>query len=826
MSAKIFFYHVNDTICDKMSNFLENIKVLYFFTFAIILYYICNYFSFFSIILNFFIKHYFMTLLSIYLIFFVTSFFISLKSTNFFRNSLISFFIFKDIDSAKTIHYISLYFILIYFTHFINAAIIKCFSNPRTTKDLYLDRENFCYFLLCIFLYYSIDISIIILLYLFSTEYKGYFEKFINPNIILNILFFYIFYLGGNYYEKISKRKKPKFANIIKRIIFTIFIDITASVYFLKLFSFIEQKEIMKKDYLFLLFILAIFVLGFVIELIFNKLTIYELIRKNFNIWLYTIALIFYFPFIREKDSIFIIIICLIIIRTALIFNRKLSENSIYNYFSDCSIFAMLIYKLIEHLEKIELIVAVVTVALYAIIIIIEFLIAKVNAIKYCAAKICNLLFICLICKCSNARREARKIEITSEMDIVNSSNNNYSFSENKEEQNKNNEIKNLYHLSNNNNRTISMVDIAIIANCFDLIKSKIKCDENCCIVRLQKNLDECLEELDKSKKNAYNYPTPTIPFSSKKIYDLNQILEISQKLTVKYDLQKIETTLEKNYNDSLIDDKIYSIKWNNEICKKYKSKFRLFSLGSLGEDKPYNNTVTIFVSGFLTEDENSFARQFYNYEFSNNKKSDYYFYLWPSCGQPDTDRNICEQILQTIICLNGIWCKFEEAYKNAIIAGEILAKIIGTKNFFGDAKINLVGHSLGCRVICECLEYFSDNYKEINDVINDVILLAGATTMNDKKFNEKVKKFVKGRFIHCYNKNDFAFFISQPFSESPIGIRKIDPFCITKGGHRWHSKKDEIIESYETDLGHTDYCPNLERILYKIPRFPKISFI
>ena len=91
---------------------------------------------------------------------------------------------------------------------------------------------------------------------------------------------------------------------------------------------------------------------------------------------------------------------------------------------------------------------------------------------------------------------------------------------------------------------------------------------------------------------------------------------------------------------------------------------------------------------------------------------------------------------MKRIICLNGIGCKFEKAYKNAIIAGEILAKIIGSKKFFGDAKINLVGHSLGCRVICECLEYFSDNYKEINDVINDVILLAGATTMNDKKFN------------------------------------------------------------------------------------------
>lgn len=173
-------------------------------------------------------------------------------------------------------------------------------------KDLFIDRRNICYFLICVCLYFFIDIVIIQLLYYFSTEFKNYFDRYIESNVILNILFFCIFYLGRNYYEKFSKRKKPKFTNILKRIIFIVFLDITASIYFLKLFSFIEQKEIMKKDYLFLLYLLMIFLLGFFTELILNKLNIYESIRKNFNVWLYILIILFYFPFIKNRDYIFL----------------------------------------------------------------------------------------------------------------------------------------------------------------------------------------------------------------------------------------------------------------------------------------------------------------------------------------------------------------------------------------------------------------------------------------------------------------------------------------------------------------------------------------
>ena len=97
--------------------------------------------------------------------------------------------------------------------------------------------------------------------------------------------------------------------------------------------------------------------------------------------------------------------------------------------------------------------------------------------------------------------------------------------------------------------------------------------------------------------------------------------------------------------------------------------------------------------------------------------------------------------------------------------------------------------------------------------VINDVIFLAGATELSDYYFNKTVNKYVNGRFIHCFNKDDEALFISQPFANLPIGMRELE---------------GDKFENYETDLSHTNYCKNLDFILENIENEyngKKISF-
>ena len=45
---------------------------------------------------------------------------------------------------------------------------------------------------------------------------------------------------------------------------------------------------------------------------------------------------------------------------------------------------------------------------------------------------------------------------------------------------------------------------------------------------------------------------------------------------------------------------------------------------------------------------------------------------------------------------------------------------------------------------------------------INDIIFLAGATELSDDDFGKIVKEYVNGRFIHCFNTDDEALFISH----------------------------------------------------------------
>ena len=75
--------------------------------------------------------------------------------------------------------------------------------------------------------------------------------------------------------------------------------------------------------------------------------------------------------------------------------------------------------------------------------------------------------------------------------------------------------------------------------------------------------------------------------------------------------------------------------------------------------------------------------------------------------GAPHLDKNITEIMDKSINTFNDFGCNFEEIYNNVIIAGEILSDIIGSQKFYGSKIINLVDHSLGCRVIYSCLNIF-----------------------------------------------------------------------------------------------------------------------
>ncbi|WRH92621.1 DUF726 domain-containing protein [Pseudomonas fluorescens] len=105
---------------------------------------------------------------------------------------------------------------------------------------------------------------------------------------------------------------------------------------------------------------------------------------------------------------------------------------------------------------------------------------------------------------------------------------------------------------------------------------------------------------------------------------------------------------------------------------------------------------------------------------------------------------------------------------------------------------INLIGHSLGGRLVISSLKSFSYR-KQL--AINDVLLMAAAvevTAMEARRLRERFK----GRLINAYSKADRTLLLN--WGETCLGRNKVEHF--------------ESIEM--NDFGHTDYWERLPEVL------------
>lgn len=117
----------------------------------------------------------------------------------------------------------------------------------------------------------------------------------------------------------------------------------------------------------------------------------------------------------------------------------------------------------------------------------------------------------------------------------------------------------------------------------------------------------------------------------------------------------------------------------------------------------------------------------------------------------------------------------YNENNKNFQVAkffGEFLAFIIASRNLFKFQTINLIGFSLGCLVIKFCLMELKKFPSDLgaDDIINDVIFIAGADEINENEYEILFNNF-SGRLINFYNKNDDNL---KKFNENSIGLRPI----------------------------------------------------
>jgi predicted alpha/beta hydrolase family esterase len=142
-------------------------------------------------------------------------------------------------------------------------------------------------------------------------------------------------------------------------------------------------------------------------------------------------------------------------------------------------------------------------------------------------------------------------------------------------------------------------------------------------------------------------------------------------------------------------------------------------------------------------------------------------------------------------ILINNYW---HGAVRNSKNTGDCLAKVLSScqkKEFI------LIGHSLGARVIFNCLNYLYENQFASN--IFEVHLLGGAVGSNSKKWSQKTL-LVKNNLYNYFSNNDSVLktsYRASMLTSFPVGLTKI--------------VNEKVINKDSTRLikGHSEYIKN-----------------
>ena len=317
---------------------------------------------------------------------------------------------------------------------------------------------------------------------------------------------------------------------------------------------------------------------------------------------------------------------------------------------------------------------------------------------------------------------------------------------------------------------------------------------------------------------------------NNKKSKENNTIL-FSQEENIDYDFKKIEEVILQSNDNNLIE-RFKSIKsklsldpimsptligtFLKRVVNAFTSKFYYYSnFIRLSPFQKYisSNTVTILISGFGSQND-IHSMEWRKFIESAPMNTNYYFYHWPG-------DSLTKIIIKSLpIGIKGIQFDsdlpqvFIESKKKAVICGKLLAIILRSNLFFGNRQINLVAFSLGNHVLKHCLKELS-NYNDCKCIINNITLIAGATTLKNKlNWYNRFKKVVGGRIMNCYSNGDYVlkFLYSNCTGNLPIGSHEV---FINDG-----KEGKNIVENYDfsdLSLGHLEYRKKFNEIIKRI---------
>ena len=340
---------------------------------------------------------------------------------------------------------------------------------------------------------------------------------------------------------------------------------------------------------------------------------------------------------------------------------------------------------------------------------------------------------------------------------------------------------------------------------------------------------------------------------------DANEIKDFSQSILLKdlfnsknyienksYSIDKIKeilTSKPKNKKMKKLSGEffkgLYTQKYNKvlefilSINQNYKDKnIRRINLTPLNP-KVISTHCYIFISGFLSEKSDHY-KEWENLALNLTSSNTCYFYNWPGDCLSNVAGETALNLGLTVLCgfsknfinnNNNGQNKFEvfdpgksfiDSSNKAILSGKILAFILASRLFFKFQTITLVGFSLGAHIIKHCIrQMYQLHYKEnicCNDIIKDVILIAGATSMKGKeaKFKNIFSKMINGKLINCYSKEDQVLNILYKgcMNKKPIGNNTLE-----LDGY----KDLKNIDFTVFHLGHTDYRRKMDLVMNRI---------
>ena len=95
----------------------------------------------------------------------------------------------------------------------------------------------------------------------------------------------------------------------------------------------------MNKIFLFLLFLMGSFILGFLIEALFTGMNLFEKVRKKFNIFFVSLIFLVFSPYILQNKELIILFFTIMVILIII----KFIKIQYINYFSDLFVLTFIV---------------------------------------------------------------------------------------------------------------------------------------------------------------------------------------------------------------------------------------------------------------------------------------------------------------------------------------------------------------------------------------------------------------------------------------------------------------------------------------------------